>query len=313
MSDKNKSTIEVSPGHGFSQIYNDLNSRTMPTATPIIIIILIIVVFAYFFLFNSLGGSTIQRSENRGLDIIEIIMWGLFVFLVLINGVQYFFNLDIKTSIQSLFKPQTELDIQVNSDNLAKLDSIITDEYEEDPQPEAPKETKETSGTSGTSGNLFSSLGGGEVFHIRGNKYTYNQAEALCRAYGAELADYKQVEDAYNAGGEWCSYGWSKNQHALFPTQISTWKKLQDMRGHENDCGRPGVNGGYIDNPNVKYGVNCFGKKRKITPLEEELMKSTKPYPITQKEKNINNLVDKYKHNLDNILLAPFNNKKWKA
>ena len=87
MSDKNKSTIEVSPGHGFSQIYNDLNSRTMPTATPIIIIILIIVIFAYFFLFNSLGGSTIQRSENRGLDIIEIIMWGLFVFLVLINGV----------------------------------------------------------------------------------------------------------------------------------------------------------------------------------------------------------------------------------
>ena len=61
MSDKNKSSIEVSPGHGFSQIYNDLNSRTMPTATPMIII-LIIVVFAYF-LFNSLGVQQFKEAK----------------------------------------------------------------------------------------------------------------------------------------------------------------------------------------------------------------------------------------------------------
>ena len=179
-------------------------------------------------------------------------MWGLFVFLVLINGVQYFFNLDIKTSIQSLFNPQTELDIQVNNDNLSKMASMINDEEEE-----VEEETVDSID------KLSNSFGGGEVFHIKGNKYTYDEADALCRAYGAELADYKQVEDAYNAGGEWCSYGWSKNQHALFPTQMSTWKKLQDTKGHENDCGRPGVNGGYIENPNVRFGVNCFGKKEK--------------------------------------------------
>ena len=28
-----------------------------------------------------------------------------------------------------------------------------------------------------------------------------------------------------------------------------------------NNCGRPGVNGGYFDNPNIKFGVNCYGQK----------------------------------------------------
>ena len=42
---------------------------------------------------------------------------------------------------------------------------------------------------------------------------------------------------------------------ALFPTQYEHWEHLQKIKGHENDCGRPGVNGGYIDNPNkIKIG-----------------------------------------------------------
>jgi hypothetical protein len=30
---------------------------------------------------------------------------------------------------------------------------------------------------------------------------------------------------------------------ALFPTQKETWDKLQKIKGHEHDCGRPGING----------------------------------------------------------------------
>ena len=63
-------------------------------------------------------------------------------------------------------------------------------------------------------------------------------------------------------------YGWSDNQMALFPTQKSTYDKLQEVQGRENDCGRPGVNGGYIENPNVKFGINCYGVKPEITPEE---------------------------------------------
>merc|ERR1711904_243505 len=85
---------------------------------------------------------------------------------------------------------------------------------------------------------------GQQVFNIPGNNYTYDDAKALCKAYGGKLATYSQIEDAYKSGAEWCNYGWSDNQMAFYPTQKSTWKKLQKIKGHKHDCGRPGVNGG---------------------------------------------------------------------
>jgi hypothetical protein len=42
--------------------------------------------------------------------------------------------------------------------------------------------------------------GFGEVFNIPGNEYTYEQGKALCKAYGAKLASYTQIEDAYKGG-----------------------------------------------------------------------------------------------------------------
>ena len=53
--------------------------------------------------------------------------------------------------------------------------------------------------------------------------YTYDDSDAICKAYGAELASYYDVETAYEDGAEWCSYGWSKNQLALYPTQKKTY------------------------------------------------------------------------------------------
>lgn len=100
-----------------------------------------------------------------------------------------------------------------------------------------------------------------EVFNIGGNHYTYSDADAICKAYGAELADYEQIEGAYGRGGEWCNYGWSKDQMALFPTQKTTWDKLQDNVKTKNNCGRPGVNGGVMSNPALRFGVNCYGIK----------------------------------------------------
>ena len=37
---------------------------------------------------------------------------------------------------------------------------------------------------------------------------------------------------------------------AFFPTQKDTWEKLQANEESKNTCGRPGVNGGYMGNPN---------------------------------------------------------------
>jgi hypothetical protein len=147
-----------------------------------------------------------------------------------------------------------------------------------------------------------------EVFNIPGNKYTYEEAESLCKAYGAELASYTQLENAYKDGGEWCNYGWSKDQMALFPTQKSTYDKLQTVKGHENDCGRPGINGGYMANPSNRYGVNCYGKKPPITDTEKKLMEVNQNYPP---ETNLDVETEKWKKQIDNILISPFNSKSW--
>lgn len=105
-----------------------------------------------------------------------------------------------------------------------------------------------------------------EVFNVSNNLYTYDEAQAVCQAYGARLANYDDIEHSYNNGGEWCNYGWSEDQMALFPTQKDTWNKLQMTKTHKNDCGRPGINGGYMGNPYIKFGANCFGVKPKPGP-----------------------------------------------
>ena len=46
---------------------------------------------------------------------IEIVMWGLIVFLILINGIQYFFKIDVQTAVKILFKGKPEVDIKIGA------------------------------------------------------------------------------------------------------------------------------------------------------------------------------------------------------
>lgn len=100
-----------------------------------------------------------------------------------------------------------------------------------------------------------------EVFHIRDNIFRQDQAAAVCKAFDAELASQSQLEDAFKKGANWCSYGWSKNGLALYPTQPDVFKKLQQIPGRKGECGVPGVNGGFFENKNLLFGVNCYGPK----------------------------------------------------
>ena len=150
-----------------------------------------------------------------------------------------------------------------------------------------------------------------QVFHIPGNNYTYDNAESLCKAYGSRLATYDEVEKSYDNGAEWCSYGWSDKQLALFPTQKETWNKLQTIEGHENDCGRTGINGGYIANQNVKFGVNCFGYKPKITDTEMAMMKTEPLYPKTMEDIKEEKQVEYWRRKIPEILVSPFNKSVW--
>ena len=273
--------LSISPEiQNVSDYYDKVNTYVSSKINPMLLISLVSLLVLFLVFFSSLGGSSgqVEGTTSSGLGIIEVVMWAVLIFLVLINGLQYFFKIDITAAIKNIFGPVPEVDITV-SDNITI-------------EPPAPKE---------------------EVFHIPGNTYGYEDAKAVCKALGSRLATYSEVESAYQNGAEWCSYGWSDGQMALFPTQKATYDKLQTIDGHKNDCGRPGVNGGYIKNDNVEFGVNCYGIKPNINEKEAQLMTNVAPYPLTKKEKRLNKKVEEYKKKLSSLLISPFNPKKWSA
>ena len=152
-----------------------------------------------------------------------------------------------------------------------------------------------------------------EVFNVSNNKYTYEDAQAVCTSFGAKLATYDQIEAAYNNGAEWCNYGWSDGQMAFFPTQKDTWDALQKHPKKKNNCGRPGVNGGYIDNPYVKFGINCYGKRPAPTEDDKERLyaKQTNPIPMTAEDKELNEKIEYWKKNSKKLEINSFNNTNW--
>jgi len=261
-------------------MYNYLNNYIL---NPIVFIIILIILLAYY-LFSSdavsglgnMQGATSSSGSNVFGIIIVIILAGL----IIVNALQYFFSINVTAYISDIFAPVKKVDIVV--------DQTL---YQPAPVPEIRFKK--------------------QVFNIPGNYYDYDNAKALCKAYGAELATYDQIEKAYNSGAEWCNYGWSANQQALFPTQKKTYDYLQTVPGHENDCGRTGVNGGYMANPKLRFGVNCYGNKPKITEEEEQLMKTTPAYPQTAQDIAFQKRVDFWKTKIPDILVSPFNKNTW--
>jgi hypothetical protein len=264
-------------------MYNYLNSYVL---NPMVFIVIILIIVSYYVFSSSLGNGTSVNSSSTTVaagdssNIMGVIIVAILVVLIVINAFQYFFSINITAYIQNLFTNNPKIDIVVDQST-----------YTPTPVPEIKFKK--------------------QVFNIPGNYYNYENAQAVCKAYGADLATYEQVEKAYNNGAEWCNYGWSANQLALFPTQQKTYNQLQQTKGHENDCGRPGVNGGYIANKEVKFGVNCYGNKPKITEQEEELMKTATPYPESEKDIAFQKRVDFWKNKVDQILVSPFNYDTW--
>jgi hypothetical protein len=276
-------TINTGLGTVTTDTYDYINNLL---TNPTVIIILVIVVIIYIIIFMSLGQSSAYSSDemvsNSGSSSLYIILVAVFIILIVVNGLQYFFSIDIVATLKNVLTGNTEVDITVDSSRAQASNAPI---------PEILLKK--------------------QVFNIPGNDYVYPDAKALCSAYGARLATYKEVEDSYNDGGEWCNYGWSDGQMALFPTQQKTFDGLQKIEGHENDCGRPGVNGGYMANPALKFGVNCFGYKPVINSTEQDLMANEPLYPKTLKDIAMENRVNYWKDKLATILVSPFNSSSW--
>lgn len=241
----------------------------------ILIVCLIAGIYILFITFSKkkYSDNYTNSNSNSGFGVISFIVF-LIIILFIFNGIISFFGINVFINFKNFFKKEVDL-IAI--------------------EPEKPGHTGNSTPKSTS-----------QVFNIPGNNYSYDDAIELCKAYGADIANYSQLEDAYNKGANWCNYGWSKDQLALFPIQKSTYDKLQKIKGHENDCGRPGINGGFMANPLNKYGVNCYGKKPLIDEEEKTLM-NIKP----SEDVEINKKVEYWKTQIPNILISPFNSNTW--
>lgn len=151
-----------------------------------------------------------------------------------------------------------------------------------------------------------------EVFNISKNEYNYYDAEPLCRALGAELATYDQVKEAWSKGADWCNYGWVKGQAAVYPTQEDTWKKIQSgPDDNKNSCGMPGINGGYFDNPEMRFGVNCYGKKPPQSENDQELLMKQGKIPLSVPSLEVDRKTQEFRKKLDEVGVLPFNEGNW--
>lgn len=243
------------------------------------ILLLIVIIIAFVLLFSIFNRDNLNSDNARmPILILEIVLFAIFVFVIVLN---YKWlnnhNYSFTTEIKNLFNDKiTQIDVKSESDK---------------PKPKEKKcdERRES----------------GEVFHIPRNKYTYSDAMEVCKRLNSRLATYDEVEDAYKNGANWCSYGWSDDQMALFPIQKSVYNELKKINGHEHDCGRPGINGGYISNKSSKFGVNCYGKKPYITDKDKEFMERYSYSPAISDSSY--NVMEK----VTDLLVAPFNKEKW--
>jgi hypothetical protein len=242
---------------------------------PMLLIGVIALIIIYYHVFSSLGNNEDGTASSLKI-FVETTLWLLFIVLLLLNGVSYIFGIDLIQTLSSAFFAEEEYPGEEDDD-----------------------------------GKNYKILLKDQVFHLPENKYTYDDAKAVCKAYGARLATYDDMNQAYDKGADWCTYGWSAEQMALFPTQKSKWDNLQKLKGHEQDCGRPGINGGYIYDAKMNYGVNCYGSKPQITKSEAELMREKPFYQKNKDELKFDSRVNHWRSKLDQVEMAPFSHDNW--
>ena len=139
-----------------------------------------------------------------------------------------------------------------------------------------------------------------QVYNLSENVYTYGDAKLACNAMGAKMASLDQVVDAYKQGANWCNYGWSNDQMALFPIQKENWNKMKNKKS----CGFPGVNGGYFKNDKFLFGANCYGPKP--TPKAGE---NVMEYAEQKQQQYNTGKLYGYKNQVPKV--APFSSGKW--
>lgn len=254
--------------------------------------------------------NMVKNSVNSVVNAKGMPGWGLplgiFISLILIFTVLFvFFAKEIRVGYENVINA---IRGSMGMDTKPPVSVEVQPPPTTDPPPQIPSEQQSKSILE----KVLPIGGPSEVFNVSKNEFSYYDAEPLCKALGAELATYDQVKEAYNKGADWCNYGWVKGQMAIYPTQKDTYDDLQ--KGSEDErgaCGKPGLNGGFFDNPEMRFGVNCYGAKPSQSGHDEaELMKNGR-IPKTVPSLKMDQKVRIFQKEADSMGVMPFNEEKW--
>jgi hypothetical protein len=269
---------------------------------------------------NRITSSATDAGNTTYSFLSSNVMW-VSLTLVFLLGIYFYWHYigyEIKTSYTSLVemiskRKDGSVGVDLNYDGKPDIGSTAT-------IPEPLSKSELPSGIPGareeqpSMANLRDSLmpARREVFNVSRNIYTFEDAIPVCKALGAELATFEQVQEAQKSGADWCNYGWVKGQMAVFPTQKETWEKLQTgPLVYKNACGKPGVNGGFFDNPELRFGVNCYGTRPDKKATDELLSENGAALPPTPEEIDFDRRVQKFRNQLDTMVVLPWNKGKW--
>jgi len=261
---------------GYENLKDTMNDPLSIFSIALFILVLYTIIF--------IMGIPMDAGKPITVAILEYFSWIMFILVIIASFFRYFLGVSLTDMMDQFFVSLKRTGDKANGNT-------------------------KSSGNTITSGNTVQM---NEVFNIGNNMYTYDDAQTICTSYGARLATYDEIETAYNNGAEWCNYGWSDNQSAYFPTQKSTWQNLQKTTNRKNACGRPGINGGYMDDPNKRFGVNCYGKKPLPKPEELNALKRSQLPPKSEEDLITDMKVKFWKDNSDKLLqINAYNNNKW--
>lgn len=243
-------------------------------------------------LISSNNTNTTQNSNSNVLRIVSICLAILLVLVIIYFGVSYYNYSKINCYQKRSF-----------SDYLLSTDKNVCILFDK-PIPKPVVKVKKDNPP--LKGNFLQKK---EVFHIANQDYSYEQSKCKCASYGGRLATKDEVTTAYNGGANWCSYGWTEGQNAYYPVQQCYYDSIMEeddfLENSDKYCGKPGLNGGYFSNPQLKFGVNCYGPKPKGA-----VIKAKSPYCPPQDFCKMNkNSSANQRLSTDEI--APFSDTKW--
>ena len=157
-------TVSVSPQYGMPANI----SSYVGNINPLLLLVIALIIIVYYIVFSSLNRQNVN-AYTPSFSYIEVTLWGMFLFLLMINGLQMFLSIDVKAVLTDLFYGTPKVDIQVKVPTKRK--------------PIKPVKK--------------------EVFHIPENIYTYDDAKLLCKAYNADIASYEQIKEAHEKEQEY--------------------------------------------------------------------------------------------------------------